>query len=237
MAFLDATVIVGVLMLLTKAADVLLRPHQQRRLQAFLESVTLRLSYTSMIAGASELARRHPWRLVLLLALLAPLQLFILAPFVAFVMATTLGATQEQIQQFFGGFLFAIMIAAIPAAFVLRWVLRDASGWRIPVRYGSLLTALVMATIGSEWMVGHDITLGSRPLQIVLDVGMIVIGALFTALFIVAWVLAFALIAHVVLRLLEATAWRIVEYQRGAWAAVVAIATVLLGALDLYLKR
>jgi hypothetical protein len=238
MLVLDVAVVVGALLLLTKIGDLLLRPHQQRRLQTWFESATLRLSYSSMIAATRYVAMRRLWLIVLLLALLVPVQLSIAAPFVAAVLLQSVpGVTQERIAQAVGFIFITVLIATVPAAFALRWVVREQSGRKTAVRYVALLLCLIAATTVSGWLVAADVRLPSRLLMQFFDVMVIATGALFTALILVAWVFAFALMLHLLLRAIEAIAWRVVEYQRGAWAAVVAIATAVLGALDLYLKR
>jgi hypothetical protein len=238
MFVLDAAVVAGVLLLLTKVGDLLLRPHQQRTLQTWLEAATLRLSYSSMIAMTRYLAMRRIWVIVIVLALLVPVQLSVVAPSVAVALQSTTGATLEQIQMVIGILLVALVIATIPAAFALRWVVREQSVRRTLLRFATLVIFLFVVTLTSGALMRlADMRLPNPLLSQMIGAVMLVSGTLFTALFIVAWLFAFALALHVLLRLIEAIAWRVVEYQRGAWAAVVALATAILGALDLYLKR
>lgn len=236
MLWLDVAVLVGGLLVLTKVADLLLRPRQQRRLQAFVESLTLALSYASMIALARRLARRRLWLLVVILVALVPLQVVVSIPLLQSLFASAPGMTAER-----AGLLFLVLVGVellctVPAAYALRWVLRDDSGRWTAIRYGALLLVVVLANVAADWIVRSDARASNRLLQRALGLIELVGGSLAATLTIAAWVFALALVAHVLLRMLEAFAWRVVEYQKGAWAAVVAIATALLGMLDLYLK-
>lgn len=237
MLFLDAAVLVGVLLILTKVGDLILRPHQQARLQALVEAATLSLSYASLIAAVRRLARRHVWRLVLVLMALVPVQLYFTWPMLGQQLASDPRATEE-IVGLVVVMLFATQLAAaIPAAWALRWVLRDDSGRRTLMRFGLLVLALVAAEAAAEWMLAGDPWPLPDLLRRASGLFFLAAGCVVADLFIAAWLFAVALAAHLLLRLVEAVAWRVVEYQRGAWAAVVAIATALLAAVDLYLRR
>ena len=236
MFLLDAAVIVGGLLVLTKVSDLLLRPHQQRRLQALVESATLRLSYSSVIGAARRLARSHFWRLVLLLMLVVPLQLYLTRSMVAALLQSRPGLTAEQAGQIVVLIFVGELIATIPAALVARWVLRDDSARRTALRLATLAVVLVIVTQGAEYVLLQDPQVASRTVGRVVGVLYYAVGSVGSTLFLAGLVLVLALAAHVVLRLIEAVAWRVVEYQRGAWAAVVAIATAVLGLVDLYLK-
>ena len=237
MFLLDAAVLLGVLLILTKVGDLVLRPHQQARVQALVEAATLKLSYMSTITVARRLARHRLWRLALLLAVLIPVQMYLVLPFVGAMLARDPRNTPE-----FVGLVVVVLfvsqcLATVPAALALQWVLRDDSGRRTALRYASLLALLVAVNAVATWIVTNDPTpqsgIGGRLSGLV----MLAAGSITADLFIAAWVFAFALLGYVLLRTLEAVAWRVAEYQRGAWAAVVALATALLAAVDLYLKR
>lgn len=236
MFLLDAAVIVGGLLVLTKVSDLLLRPHQQRQLQTLVESATLRLSYSSVIGAARSLARSHFWRLVLLLMLLVPLQLYLIRSMVAALLQSRPGLTAEQAGQIVVLIFVGELIATIPAALVARWVLRDDSGRRTALRLGAFVIVLVLVTQAAEYLLLTDPQAASRTIGRVVAVFYYAVGSVGSTLFLAGWIIILALAAHLVLRLLEAVAWRVVEYQRGAWAAVVAIATAILGLVDLYLK-
>jgi hypothetical protein len=98
------------------------------------------------------------------------------------------------------------------------------------------LLVVVVANVVADWMLRSDSRASNHLLRRALGLIELLGGSLAATLTIAVWVFALALLAHVLLRLLEAIAWRVVEYQKGAWAAVVAIATVILGMIDLYLK-
>jgi hypothetical protein len=237
MFFLDAAVVVGILLILTKVTDLLLRPHQQARLQALVESAALKLSYASMIAAARRLARRRFWRLALLVAALVPLQMYLSIGMLQKMFRADPRTTPELVGLVVVLVFFVETLAAIPAAFAFKWVLRDDSSLRTAIRYGSLLMLLMVASLIGEWIVGNNIRWQNRVLNRMFGLIFMVGGSVVSALFIAAWIFALALLLHLLLRLLNAIVWRVVEYQRGAWAAVVAIATAVLGFVDLYLKH
>ena len=237
MMVLDTAVLVGIMLVLTKVGDMLLRPHQQARLQKLVEAATLRLSYMSVMAGARRMAHHRVWRLVGILVLLVPAQLYFVRPVLAEMFAADPRATPEIVGLVVVILFVAECVASVPAAFALRWVLRDDSGRKTGVRYGSLVMLLIAANAIAVWMVANDPIPDSGILRRISGAIMLAAGAVTADLFIAVWVFAFALAGHVLLRSIEALAWRVVEYQRGAWAAVVAIATAVLTVVDLYLKR
>jgi hypothetical protein len=165
------------------------------------------------------------------------LQIYLARPLLAQMFAGDPGATPEAVGLVVVMLFVAQCLATVPAALALRWVLRDESGPRTALRYGSLLLVLIAANGIALWILANDPTPETGILRRVSSFVMLAAGAITADLFIVAWVFAFALAGHALLRLLEAIAWRVVEYQRGAWAAAVAIATAILAAVDVYLKR
>jgi hypothetical protein len=236
MVWLDAAVVVGGLLVLTKVSDLLLRPRQQQRLQVLVETATLRLSYASVIGGARRLAGRHFGWLVARLVRLFPLHINKSTTAIGPMLQSRSGMTAE-----LAGLVIVVIVAAeavatVPAALALRWILHDGNGRRTALRFAALLIVLVLATQAAEYVLITDPRAGSRLLDRALGGVILVASAVASALFITAWVIVLALVAHVVLRVVEAVAWRVVEYQKGAWAAVVAIATAILGLVDLYLK-
>jgi hypothetical protein len=52
MVVLDTAVLVGIMLVLTKVGDMILRPHQQALFQALVEAATLKLSYMGAISAA-----------------------------------------------------------------------------------------------------------------------------------------------------------------------------------------
>lgn len=237
MVVLDTAVLVGVMLVLTKVGDMLLRPHQQARLQTLVEAATLKLSYMSVMESARRMTRHHLWRVALILAFLVPAQLYFVRPVLAAMFEADPHATPEIV-----GLVVVILfvgecVASVPAAFALRWVLRDDSGRRTAVRYGTLVMLLIAANVVAGWVLAHDPTPDAGILRKISGVTMFAAGTVTADLFIAVWVFAFALAGHALLRAIEALAWRVAEYQRGAWAAVVAIATAVLTVVDLYLKR
>jgi hypothetical protein len=118
---LDAAVLGGIMLVLTKVGDMILRPHQQARLQVLAEAATLRLSYMGVIAGARRLARDRFWCLVLILMLLVPVQLYLARPLLAQMFAADPRATPETVGLVIVMLFVAQCLATVPAAFALRW--------------------------------------------------------------------------------------------------------------------
>jgi hypothetical protein len=235
MRLLDTAVVVGVLMVGTKLADLLLRPHQQQKLQRLLETATLALSYTSVLGALKRMADHHFWRLVLVVALMMPI------PFVAGLpllqaMFERSSATPEVVGRVILLVMVVLLLSSVPSALALRWIVRSRSGAGLAVRFGLGLLFLYAANRIADLVLADRIKMGARVLERLLGLVWLFLGSLAAGITMVAWLFVLAMIAHFVLRLIEALAWRVVEYQRGAWAAVIAVATTVLGLADLYLK-
>jgi hypothetical protein len=237
MWWLDAAVVVGVLLTATKVADLLLRPHQQRRLQSLFETATLSLSYTSAMAASRRLARARFWWLVLVLAIIVPFQMMVALPVLGDMLRRAPQMTNELAGLVVVMVFSATLVSTIPAAFVLRWIMRYESGTKTAIRFGAVSILLIAANVAAAAAVAADVRFEHRLVTQGVGALMLLTGAVTAAIHIAALLFAAVLLAHLVLRLVEALAWRVVEYQRGAMAAVVAIVTALLGVVDIYLKN
>lgn len=235
MRLLHTAVIVGVLMVGTKLADLLLRPHQQQKLQRLLETATLALSYASVLAALKRTANHHLWRIVLMVALMMPIPFVAGLPMMQALFERS-SATPETIGKVVVLLFAVLLLSSIPSAFALRWIVRSRSGVGLAVRFGLVLLGLYIANRIADLVLADRVKVGGRTLERLFGLVWLVLGGLGAGITMVAWLFALAMIAHFVLRLIEALAWRVVEYQRGAWAAVIALATTVLGLVDLYLK-
>jgi hypothetical protein len=146
------------------------------------------------------------------------------------------GATPEMVGEVMLLLIGALLLSAYPSAVVLRWITRSRSGIGLAARFVLVIFGLYVANRIADFVLADQLRPGTRALARLVGLVEMVIGGIAAGVTIVAWLFALAVVAHLVLRLTEAIAWRVVEYQKGAWAGVVALATAVLGLVDLYLK-
>jgi hypothetical protein len=108
--------------------------------------------------------------------------------------------------------LFAAQcLATIPAAFALRWILREDSGRKTAVRYGTLLILLIAANSVAFWILANDPIPDNGMLRRISGLIVLAASAFMADLFIAAWLFAFVLAVHELLRAAEGIAWRVAE--------------------------
>jgi len=261
---LDLLFGVGVLINVLKLSDLLLRKHQRQRVQTLMDAMTLWLDYTRPVAWFRKLVDRNEarpfiWVSVIVVLLFLGLMLLGSPDIVLFgefgppdsVMVATAGL-------FVLG-LVPVLIRWIGLP-VIRWIVAPGSFMQVLIRYVLSMLLLILSlgpagpVIGVVLAIPFGIVLvvveavvssftGAEPR---LDGGQIITAVLlpFAAavqsmlvapgLVLLTWGLLF--IVDVARRLVTGLAWRVVEYNQGAWAGLTALATAAVGIVDLYLR-
>jgi hypothetical protein len=256
---LDTLVIVGVFLSMLNLGEWLLRPHQKKAFEQNMESLTLTLHYTRPISWFSRLGER---RFALAWTIISALFFFfagfnMLGGALIFLVETwrnTLAAQSRIIPVIVGNVTqdsvlwvvyayFAITLPVILATFYLlgqRITTYFSSSGRTALFIGRILGVYAAtaafaftAMIGAIYF-GRSLWYAfiGIPLLVVMPIPIVVveIGLLMISLMLVLAVFEF------ILKLLRAVCWRIVEYSKGAWAAVIAILTAALGIYKVFLS-
>jgi hypothetical protein len=253
---LTVTVIVGVLLTSLKAGDLVLRPHQQQWLLAKLEDATLWLDYRRPIAWYRSLLSPIVLELAALVATFATYT-------VVFSWARISVPTLLDSQQFGGIVALVLFFPMIRYAHRLSTIMLAMMAGKKDEYHGrtygpglflvrsteaiaTLLAGFVVAVVLAYCiqlfpLIGlQQITFGIYPELLALAV----ISAFPFAMEVIAIAIVFALVsslialigvAHVALIFVRGLCWRIIEYNKGAWAAIVVIVTVILGIWQLSL--
>jgi hypothetical protein len=233
---LEILLIIGIVVNLLKGADLILRTHQQKWIQDRFEHVTLWLEDTKPIDWFAKRAKDKVQIALLiffivldLLALMIVLihfvktesnsilaaLLFLASVFVNLVILKRIALDSRKwlcksssYEEFFGGFLK--LCAEIFGGFFLLSYLRPMIRF-VPDHLINLALLLILP-----------------PAVLFLDVWLLGFLLIFTTIIFN--------ILEIVLKLLRGAAWRIVEYNKGAYAAIILLITIVLGFLELYLK-
>jgi hypothetical protein len=258
---LDAVFIIGLLVNVVKLADLILRPHQQKRLQEWCEGMTVRLEDLKPLGWFQILGTAKASRILLFIGFL---EFFVVALLAG--LAPSHGdriSTDIRIVQ---GLAILLSFASMP--YILRragprmmtWLFANQKPWIFVRRYAiSVVFGLVALFLYQGllwlllWIIFHNQTsLGDffdgidnsrSPARWGLMAGLLLCWPFFTFFWIAIQVGALALwcvvilaIAEGILKLARAIAWRLVEYNKGVFAALTLIATAAVGIADLIVK-
>jgi hypothetical protein len=254
--------LVGILSNLVKGGDLILREHQKMRVQSFCETATLRLEELKPLRWFVHLTTPHAnmWLLVIggiEIAALYVYSLIMMRREPSFGTLTGIEIVMQVIA-------IALSVASIPYIIrkigprTMRWLFGDG---RIPIfirRYVKFVLSgyaigfiLLSIFFLSVWLVS-----GSKSLvEAFVDepsfdqggwvyvAGSLLVGPFLTFFVIVfqvgglvGWCILTFFLLEIALKLLRGFAWRVVEYSKGAFAALILLFTVLLGFVSLYLK-
>jgi hypothetical protein len=253
---LQLLLIAGILVNLVKGAELILRPHQEKWLQYKWESMTLWLHYSKPINWFFQsgkitqffwisYALFFPVILVLALALLPELKWrYWIGVILCFLMTGGLflysvimknkedDVYQLKIQQklinwFSEGrttrqYIFRLLLLA-----TLTVVL-------IFLTYVSII-GLIRLKVASPWAFFVIIMFLVMPVVRLHGAYLVIINLGITSLTTLGLSLIL-LVAEFLLRILRGIAWRIAEYNKGAFAAIILVATALLGIIEFYLR-
>lgn len=245
---------VSLLLTLMKGADLILRSHQQKWLQDKLETLTLRLNYINVFEWYSKNLSFVLIRLMGVLALLFassflnyPLsRLFSItigSNFILFLsslgLAFFLNFRTKQIQVDSFNYLDGKDLSEKKENYPLfKYISRSLE---LLKSYILMIFVLIMTCSIGIYFLDKYYLKQNLPvfifsliptLPIILDFAGILITLLLILIF-----SGIIIVLHILMRLIESICWRIVEYNKGAFAAINIIITVCLGAVELYLKN
>ena len=258
---LDLAFATGILINSIKGADLLLRPHQQKRIQDWAEVTTLRLEYARPLRWFSKLATPRGTRILLLIGV---------AEF--FFVGVTVGTVQaisketnlhERLLQVGALLLSAVCIPYIVSnagprlvtwlfkkqsimSFALRFVVLLMGGFAFFMLYQAALIYVGWITIGrhTKFFDYFDSIFDETSRAAVFDVvGLLLVWPFFTMFWIITqvgglamWCAAAVGVAEITLKFLRGLAWRIIEFNKGAYAALTLILTVVIGLADFVVR-
>lgn len=261
----EILLIVGILTNVLKGAEILLRPHQQKKVQTFFDHLTLKLEYTSPLKWFGYFLKNKIQVVFITIA-----SLFLLIGYLGILLSDFADLYYERysddhsypadIPIFVITIAVAICIAiwAVPTSIVLiyrgnrvvKWLYAEGNSsiftkrlfyfWGVPVFFNMvpilglipIVPAIILEKILPSILFWIFLFIYALALVIVSGCWSVIgFAAYFTFL---AQITCFCL--EVLVRLLRAIAWRIVEYNKGAFAAVILLFTVLLGVVETYLK-
>jgi len=257
----NTLLLIGILSNLVKGGDLILREHQKKRVQSFCETATLMLEELKPLRWFSHLTTPHA---ITWLLIIGSIELAVIAAW-ALVTQHIQGPSHRaftSVEIVAQTTAIALSIASIPyivrnigprtmhwlfgggriSTFIRRYAKFVFSGYAIGIVYIFVLLLLV-------WLVS-----GSRSLFEAFDssfdegnwvyvAGCLLLWPAFTLFWIVmqvgglvAWCILIFFLLEAALKFLRGFAWRVVEYSKGAFAALILVVTVLLGFASLYLK-
>jgi hypothetical protein len=240
----DVLLIVGLILNFVKAGDLILRPHQLKWFQDRFEHMTLWLDFTKPLKALKTLTS-DDGRLALLVLGYVP-AIFVLAATQAPQASEPKGISLITYLNF--GILIFLIKKGLP---ITRWLFGDGRVTSFLKRFMLLsigqLVALVCLVLSVRLIVylsdhsNEHFLLGAL---FVVDILVLLALALLNLVYSTIWLACFLtivassilLIFEILLRFARGIAWRIVEYNKGAFAAIVLIVTVALGLIDFYLK-
>ena len=247
--YIHIVFVISLLLTLMKGADLLLRPHQQKWLQEKLEIVTLKLTYTNFFRWYSEHLNSWMLKFVGLFSLILVTSI-LHDPFLT-ILSTALKNN---------GLLF-ISAIGLSTAFALR--MRSTHKSSLEYIEGkdtenvSLMTFLKRSLevlrgffiliflafifyFAAFYSIDKFILKENLPIFIysIICITPVSINGLgiFFSLLIVLLLTCIVGLLHFLLKAIEAACWRIVEYNKGAFAAINIVITVGLGIAELCLK-
>jgi hypothetical protein len=252
---LNALVIVGALISFLNLGDLLLRPQQKEAFHRFIENLTLALDYTRPMIWFARLGER---KFAVVWPIISALLVFLADPRIRMIGGTPallvdLWSNTFRVQTrglFFLGSntKFGYAFVAINLLIILTtfWLIGSrvtvflASGKRIIIFIVRVL-AMYAATVVFAFALMAGATYNQTSLSyaivgvpglLLLSVPIVIvtIGMLMMSL----TLLLFAL--RLFLKVSRAICWRVVEYSKGAWAAVIAILTAALGIYKAFLS-
>ena len=228
--------ILGTLINLLKGADLLLRPHQKRRIQIEAEKVTLWAEYTRPIEWYTKSLSKAQRILISIIATLAIAQLCVGTASAEHKMRVIVPIL------LMAGIFTTLLLLIMPDFKGNKWLFRarrsELSHKNKTLLIGAITYWLLLISV--LWFAenrsgdSHSI-ISFIGLAVTLTVASVVIPlyVLFVDFFLVVVMLMLfycpILLLEYALKLLRAISWRIVEYDKGAYAALTLITTVILG--------
>ena len=230
MFVLDIAFTLGILASVLKGADLMLRPHQQKKIQVFVEELALKLAYARTLN--ISLSYLHNLSRNKLVCVLTGSNAMIFLAFFSF------NLDRELIVEVFGviGSLIFILISSLIGAFVsldlyegrIRYYLSSKSWREFLWRTFEIVeyTVILLLFLGS---------LPDRhPFAYFIP---IYIGGYLSIAYMLLLFFTVIAISEATVKIGNAIVWRLVEYNKGAYAAIILALTILLGFIELYIRQ
>lgn len=244
--------ILAVLVQLTKAADLLLRPHQQRWVQSTAETITLWLSDLDPLSWYSEKVSSR------VVAVADLLMLTLWAIDLAFLEGKVLPKSMPPSVLPISNaahlaFILGLAILGVVAIrvglnkIVRRWLYADHRFGRFVLRFALLLVgylAIVLVGLGCVAPFASKVySHGRVPFDalMLLCLPFACLGGLAQVQVLTGIVILFLRFSifgtKLVVLALQAFMWRVVEHNKGAWAAVTFTIAVVIGLVEIFAKK
>jgi len=258
---LDTLLALGILVNIVKGGELLLRPQQRRKVQSLFARLLLRLESQRPIAGLQRLASEHGQRRLMLVGIGE--FLLVVGADIALDMWSGQSAMIGSFGVLLcsGAILLSVLarplVTRLGGPKLMSWLLEDLSWLAFLRRFavvfiaGITVLGIYQATLwGAAYLMGTGDPFDTlelplekvEPGTLVVGVGLLVAWPPFVYFWILTQVAGAALSMCVLTRLgvlllkgVRALAWRLAEYNQGAWAALVLGTTVVLGFLRLRL--
>lgn len=252
MSALDAVLAITILLNLTKGADLILREHQKVKLQASMERFAHWLEAFEPTRLFAPLRDSTASRIVFGLATLASITFFFLFAFRDPIFYYSLVSDQISLAQFTQLYqdarplivvLTVILMPLFTGALAIGVALAAAqdTAWRIVlhwVLYCVLVIFIGFPVFALLRLLG-SIFADTQVFPTIVFLGAMVLPLLFYTLLLALLVCALLAlrVARYPVLFCRGLAWRVVEYQKGAFAAIVLLVTVILGLIEIFAKK
>ena len=259
---IEILLVIGILVNIIKGADLILRPHQQKWFQDKFESLVLWFDYAKPIDWFIK--REGAKKIYISQALLLVTFLYggfflinsrsmkggwswwgilIILYFVIYGVGQVISIKSNQDSK---GLNPELLTNKYDRR-VIRWLFGSQS---LRQRLSRHLIVSTLGFVATFWLyiildIGRD-PLNPPGSSLLIELVLVVQGVSIVIgfLLIVAGILSFSilvfsllfLLSELMLKIIRGIAWRIAEYNKGAFAAIVLLATIVLGVIELYLK-
>jgi len=239
----DTAFALGIMLQVTKLADFLLRPKQQEWVRGKCESFTLRLEYFRPLTWFYQIQDHK-------------IQNFFIAQVAVLAMAVDASLASLPLPLMLvylcilcGPAFLLLYTRGIP---IVRWIYGNGHFGIFIWRYfqflliGGMLKLLIAAisVCNNKFILPHIDPSNSFYSLMMFPLGLILLAL--ASISLCVWIILvlglFAIVAQLLLlalsafvALFRAIAWRVVEYNKGPWAALTLLVTAILGCFDLYL--
>lgn len=248
---------IGIFSNLVKLGDLILRPSQQQIVQRAVDRLTLWLDYTRPLDWLRRLLTKNSGRTFIRFT-----TIFVIISNIGQILSGggLFGILVfSAIPQHFhiGIKIFALTITVLLTPFIVNrygvrialWLVADGRLLWLLLRYvgcailGAVGFGLLVALLGIPILLILLASGGDPDPNIVMAISFLVTLPLFEVMITILMVPGLAIISmyflvplDICLRLLRGLAWRVAEYSKGAWAALMLLATVFLGIATIILN-
>jgi hypothetical protein len=241
---LDILFAIGILIQIIKLSDFILRPHQQVWIQSRFEILTLHLSYLRPLHLYKHIAMKKYIKffilaiesVVVLIIIMGSMKMIFLEHrtlVFSNYWATILGSlllmlfTWIGFKIYLGPFCDWLFLHEHFFGFFTRFVIAFLVGYSLS--FTSIILIGVMRVESSNPIVGSTIAEA-------LAFSIVTFWETLTALGLIVIILELLLLlVNAAIFIFRYISWRIVEYQKGAWAAIILLITFAIGILDIWI--